>query len=307
MSTAWNTAAAYEASKCPGCEAARGEAIFRETWEGVVLEIVVCAQCGLGYSNPRPSEASKLARYEEWSQRTRPNATEAHFDHSQQLRHFYLYRKVMRLIEARMPRGLLLDVGCAGGLFVVFAGVYASEHNSGVNSRYQAEGAAFDPREAELARRISGAPVHMISELDTLGAGRYDAITLLNVLEHVNEPVTLLSQLRRLLRPGGALVTVVPNNELAFLRLRYGIGAPPASLAAGEHINHFRPASLQRVLERGGFSKIHLVAAQPTGSYGSLERPPLAQYVKHGVYRALHALSASQCYLYAELMAVAET
>ncbi|MCL4522392.1 MAG: class I SAM-dependent methyltransferase, partial [Acidobacteria bacterium] len=216
--TAWNTAAAYEQSKCPGCEAAQGKTIFRETWEGVAVEILVCAQCGLGYSNPRPTEASKLARYEEWTQRTRPNATEAHFDHSQQLRHFYLYRKVMRLIEARTPRGLLLDVGCAGGLFVVFAGVYASEHNSGVNSRYQAEGAAFDPHEAELARRISGAPVHMISELSTLGAGRYDAITMLNVLEHVNEPVALLSKLRRLLRPGGALVTVVPNNELAFLR-----------------------------------------------------------------------------------------
>lgn len=306
MSMAWKTSAAYEASKCPGCEEARGKAIFRETWEGVAMEIVVCAQCGLGYSNPRPTEASKLARYEEWSQRTRPNATEAHYDHSQQLRHFYLYRKVMRLIEARMPQGLVLDVGCAGGLFLVFAGVYASEHSSGVNSRYQAEGAAFDPHEAELARRISGAPVHLISELGALDAGRYDAITLLNVLEHVNEPVTLLRELRRLLRPGGALVTVVPNNELAFLRLRYRIGAPPESFVAGEHINHFRPASLRRVLERAGFSTMKLLAAQPTGSYGSMVRPPLGQYVKHAVYRTLHALSASQCYLYSELIAVAE-
>ena len=306
MSTAWKTAAAYEASKCPGCQTARGETIFRETWEGVPMEIVVCAKCGLGYSNPRPTEASKLARYEEWSQRERPNASEAHYDHSQQLRHFHLYRKVMRLVEARMERGLLLDVGCAGGLFVVFAGVYASEHNSGVNSRYTAEGAAFDPREAELAKRISGAPVHLISELAGLPAGRYDAITMLNVLEHVNEPVELLGELRRLLRAGGALIVVSPNNELAFARLRMGIGARPTSLAAGEHINHFRPASLRRMLERAGFSKMDLVAAQPTGSYGSMVRPPLGQYVKHGVYLALHTLTASRCYLYSELIAVAE-
>jgi hypothetical protein len=41
MSTAWNTAAAYEGSNCPGCHDARGEAIFRETWEGVPMEIAV--------------------------------------------------------------------------------------------------------------------------------------------------------------------------------------------------------------------------------------------------------------------------
>ncbi len=306
MSTAWKTAAAYEASKCPGCQTARGKSIFRETWEGVPMEIVVCAECGLGYSNPRPTEASKLARYEEWSQRQRPNATEAHYDHSQQLRHFHLYRKVMRLVEARMTRGLLLDVGCAGGLFVVFAGVYASEHNSGVNSRYTAEGAAFDPHEAELAKRISGAPVHLISELAMLSAGRYDAITLLNVLEHVNEPAGLLSELRRLLRPGGALIVVVPNNELAFARLRVGIGPQQASFAAGEHINHFRPASLRRMLGRAGFSKMQLVAAQASGSYGSMVRPPLQQYVKHAAYVALQTLSAKRCYLYSEMIAVAE-
>jgi 2-polyprenyl-3-methyl-5-hydroxy-6-metoxy-1,4-benzoquinol methylase len=306
MSTTWKTAAAYEASKCPGCQTERGKSIFRETWEGVPLEIVVCAECGLGYSNPRPTEASKLARYEEWSQRERPNSTEAHYDHSQQLRHFYLYRKVMRLIEARMPRGMLLDVGCAGGLFVVFAGVYASEDNSGVNSRYQAEGAAFDPHEAELAKRISGAPVHLISELAGLPAGSYDAITLLNVLEHVNEPVELLGKLRRLLRKGGALIIVVPNYEMAFARLRMGIGARQASFAAGEHINHFRPASLRRMLERAGFSNMHLVAAQPAGTYGSMSRPPWAQYAKHCVYLALDMLTASRCYLYSELIAVAE-
>lgn len=305
MSTAWKTAAYQAAENCPGCGEAHGESIFRETWEGVAIEIVECAGCGLGYSNPRPTEASKLARYEEWSQGGRGNITEAHYDHGQQLRHFGLYRQVMRLIERRTPRGRILDVGCAGGLFVLFANVYASEHNAGIHSRYTAEGGAFDPREAELARKISAAPVHMISELGRLATAQYDAITLLNVLEHVNEPVKLLTELRRVLCPAGVLVVVVPNNELAFTRLRMKLGARPASLSAGEHLNHFRPASLRNMLERAGFSNMRLVAAQASGSYGSMARPPRRQYAKHAAYLALDALTAGRLYLYAEMIAVA--
>jgi 2-polyprenyl-3-methyl-5-hydroxy-6-metoxy-1,4-benzoquinol methylase len=258
------------------------------------------------YSNPRPTEQYKLERYRMWSQNERQWSAEAHFDHRQQLRHFLLYRKVMRLIHERVPAGRILDVGCGGGLFLVFAGVFLSDDHTGINSAYQSEGAAFDPQEAELAHRISGAPVHLISELRRLPAGSYDAITLLNVLEHVNRPVELLSDLRRLLKPGGPLAVVVPNNELAFLRLRHGLGRQPASLWAHEHLNHFRPDTLRALLEKTGFGSTRLVPADAAGTYGSMAKLPPAQRLKHALYRTLDACTRSRVYWYAELTAVAE-
>jgi SAM-dependent methyltransferase len=295
----------YEETACPACDEPRGEAIFAEECEGVHIEIRVCASCGLGYSTPRPSEAYKIERYAEWARGEARLEAEAHYDHRQQLRHFHLYRSVLERFDRVIGRGRILDVGCAGGLFLAMAGVYASEHNAGFNSRYQPEGAAFDPSEAELARRVSGLPVHHLSDLKRLEGARYDGMTLLNVLEHVNRPVELLSELRRLLRPGGALVLIVPNNWLAFWRMKRGIGTRQASFAANEHILHFRPASLRRLLQRSGFARVEVIAPIVESAHGSLTRVPAKHRAKHTAYRALELLTAQRVYAYSEIVAIA--
>jgi SAM-dependent methyltransferase len=269
------------------------------------VEIRLCPGCGLGYSTPRPTEEYKIERYSQWARGEARLAAEAHYDHRQQLRHFHLYRHVLELFDRAIGRGRILDVGCAGGLFLAMAGVYASDHNAGFNGCYQPEGAAFDPGEAELAHRISGLPVHRIAELSRLAAGRYDGITLLNVLEHVNRPVDLLRELRRLLRPGGALVVVVPNNALAFWKLKRGIGPRPASFAANEHILHLRPASLRALLSRAGFSSLRLATPSVESAYGSLVRAPLKHRCKHAAYRTLEVLTAHRGYLHPEIAALA--
>lgn len=242
-------------------------------------------------SNPRPTEAYKLQRYQQWTGGDRPWSAEAHYDHRQQLRHFGLYRRVMRVIETHLNHGRLLDVGCGGGLFLVFAGVFASDHNSGLNSRYKVEGAGFDPREVELARRISGAPVRTLAELTKVGDNTFDTVTLLNTLEHVNKPMELLRELRRVLRSGGVMVIVVPNNELAFWKLRHNIGRRPTSLASDEHINHFRPKPLSSALMQSGFGQIEFLPASHEAPRGSMVRIPARQLIKHGAYRIADAFS----------------
>lgn len=271
----------------------------------MTIAILVCRKCGLGYSNPRPTETYKLDRYESWARQPRPWHAEAHYDHRQQLRHFGLYKRVMQIIQRRVDRGKILDVGCGGGLFLIFAGVFASEHNAGINSLYQAEGVGFDPNEVELARRISGASTRTLAELNHLPDGSYDAITILNVLEHVNQPKPLLAQLRRLLRPGGVLVSVVPNNALAFWKLRYGLSRQ-ASFAADEHLNHFRKKPLAQLLRETGFAKVHFYPGLPYGTFGSLAEVPVRQKAKHFVYRVLEGASLGRLYLYSEIVCVAE-
>ncbi len=295
--------ARFEVSSCPACSDSSGDRIFNESLDGVAIDVIICARCGVGYSNPRPTEAYKLRRYKEWTAGQRPWQLETHYDYRQQLRHFGLYREVMTLIQRHFKSGLILDVGCAGGLFLVFAVVLASEHNSGLNSKYKAEGAGFDPGEVELAGRISGAPVRTLNQLSAVADGAYDAVTLLNVLEHVNRPLDLLRELRRLLRANGVMVVVVPNNELIFWKLSHGFAVRPASLAADEHINHFRPESLRRLLASAGFDRMTLVHGLVEGSYGSIARPPASNWLKYTVCRAMH--SSRLAYVYPHIIAVA--
>lgn len=273
--------------------------------EGARVEVRECEGCGLGYSTPRPTESHKIERYREWARQENRHAAEAHYDHRQQLRHFHLYLRVLRELDRSIGRGRILDVGVAGGLFPALAAVYASEHNAGIRSRYQPEGAGFDPGEVELARKISGVPIHGPTELRRLEDGRYDGVTLLNVLEHVNEPVALLTELRRLLRRGGVLILVVPNNEAAFWKLRRGVGKRPESLAASEHLLHFRPAPLERLLRKCGFGEIVLKAPPVEAAYGSLQPIPARQRTKQAVCDALRLLSGGLWYLYSEIFALA--
>jgi SAM-dependent methyltransferase len=55
----------------------------------------------------------------------------------------------------------------------------------------------------------------------------FDAVLVLHVAEHVDDPVALLAHLRDWVRPGGRLVVVVPNAESLHRRLAVDMGLQP--------------------------------------------------------------------------------
>jgi SAM-dependent methyltransferase len=99
-----------------------------------------------------------------------------------------------------------------------------------------------------------GCPVLFPDEAAAEWARWADVVTLMNVLEHVNDPFALLGQLKRILKPSGLLLIDVPNNTMVSLRGRLRHRWPELDL--GEHINHFVPATLDRLLIRAGFAPV---------------------------------------------------
>jgi len=75
-----------------------------------------------------------------------------------------------------------------------------------------------------------------------------DVISMLAVLEHVDDPVAVLKEIRRILRPEGALVITVPSPaakpvlEILAFRLRLVSAAEIA-----EHKNYFAKRDLERL------------------------------------------------------------
>lgn len=82
--------------------------------------------------------------------------------------------------------------------------------------------------------------------------GSFDACLLLEVVEHLDRPASALAEARRVLRPGGTLVAIIPNDlncllgRLLTLRFRE-IAAHPG------HVRSWTPAALRRALEDAGF------------------------------------------------------
>ncbi|HLY94995.1 MAG TPA: methyltransferase domain-containing protein, partial [Gaiellaceae bacterium] len=78
----------------------------------------------------------------------------------------------------------------------------------------------------------------------------FDAVVLLSVLEHVNDPRAMLADVRRVLRPSGALFVIVPN--VASLACRV-LHERAATFDGRNHLVYFSPETLTRILTAEGF------------------------------------------------------
>lgn len=79
----------------------------------------------------------------------------------------------------------------------------------------------------------------------------FDVVSLFHVLEHDENPVALLKEVYRVLKPGGRLLVAVPNARSAvrsiFKRFWFGYDLPRHRLV-------FTPRSLRNTLENSGFN-----------------------------------------------------
>ena len=96
------------------------------------------------------------------------------------------------------PEDSVLDFGCCGGFLL--------EHLPGRQK------IGIEPLEPARERAIS-VGLHVVSNARELEDASVDVIVSNHALEHVVEPVAELRGLRRVLRPGGKIVLVVPIND----------------------------------------------------------------------------------------------
>jgi SAM-dependent methyltransferase len=136
--------------------------------------------------------------------------------------------------------GRILDIGCGQGDFLHLA----------QQRGWAAYGSEFSPAAVALCRnRGLNVTAGDLAEAD-FGTDFFDVITAFEVLEHVNEPVKLLAQVRRLLRPGGLFYLTTPNFDAL---LRHAERAEFAMLGYPEHLCFYTPNSIKRLAHGGGF------------------------------------------------------
>jgi SAM-dependent methyltransferase len=66
---------------------------------------------------------------------------------------------------------------------------------------------------AQAAAEAAGHEFHRCRVEDFRGDGRFDLIFLLNLIEHVEDPVAVLARMRELLAPGGRILVKTPNHD----------------------------------------------------------------------------------------------
>jgi SAM-dependent methyltransferase len=94
-----------------------------------------------------------------------------------------------------------------------------------------------------------------------------DVIVLLHVIEHVPDPHATLSEINRVLKPGGHLVMETPRYDTVMFRL---LGHQERRLRCEGHIYFFTLDSLRRAYEKVGFSEVETRAVGHTLSMDRL-------------------------------------
>lgn len=205
--------------------------------EGPLLKCTECAQLVSQVSAARYWEAMQAFDEPQFNQPT-PHELARRISVAQRR-----LKRIAALLGQPPAASRLIDVGCSRGHFVAAAAARG----------FKAEGVEPAPQIAAAARE-AGLVVHsgLLEDLQLPDAS-FDAVTLFEVLEHLKEPIALVRECARILKPGGILCVTTGNAAswtVACIGARWDYFHIEQD--AG-HVSFFNPASLALLAQRGGF------------------------------------------------------
>jgi SAM-dependent methyltransferase len=205
--------------------------------------VMSCSDCAAMFLNPQPSDGELAKIYTESyflgheSEQGRRNTSEMKCATARQ----YL-AELARYSGA--PSGRLLEVGCGEGDFLSEAEA-AGYDVTGVE--YSAAACATAGKRMQRGRVLQGELADA-----NLPESHFDVCVLNDVIEHVRDPLAFLREVRRVLRPGGALFIATPdlNSWSARMMKERWMEWKP------EHLTYFNRDNIQTALLKAGFQDV---------------------------------------------------
>ncbi len=220
------------------------------------FDVIDCQTCGFRHAVPLPGPECLVETYREayYSKEkptflTRSGEDQAWAELAQSDR-LEIFERVLWPERRR-----LLDIGCGPGFFLKTA----------KDRGWQAKGIEPSRQAAGHARDLGLDITEGFFGPDTAPSlGRFDAVHLNNVLEHLPDPIGLVALARDLLDPGGLICVNVPNDFSPFqIAGRKEVGAGPWWLVPPHHLNYFDFESATRFLEKLGFKVVDRTTSFP--------------------------------------------
>lgn len=216
--------------------------------------VIDCRICGFTHINPLPDENVLKTLYKETFY---SNEKPHYFKDMEEDLHWWQahYRNHYKLFERHTKGKKVLDIGSGPGHFLT----------CGKEMGWDVLGFEPSKEAAEYARKKGVRVINdLFSAKKALHYGPFDVVYLYLVLEHIPHPTEFLQEVKKVLKPGGILCVISPNeyNPLQNL-LRQHKGFKPWWVAPPQHINYFTFSSMRRLLKKLNFRIVEHMATFP--------------------------------------------
>jgi glycosyltransferase involved in cell wall biosynthesis/SAM-dependent methyltransferase len=205
--------------------------------------VVRCDNCGLVFLNPQPSD-DELARIY-GANYFLGSDSEAGRQAVAEIKGATASLYLSEIRRYRGPAsGRLLEIGCGDGDFLVLAEAEG----------WQVTGIEYSSAACDKTRKRLKTGEVLCGELKAseLPAASFDLCVISDVLEHVRAPLDFLSEIHRVLKPGGILFVATPSIDswsARFMRQKW-------MEFKAEHVTYFDRQTLQMALFRAGFRDV---------------------------------------------------
>lgn len=232
--------------KCPWCASEKTQIhlwLKDEFLSNEDFQIHECLQCGLLFTEPRPSK-EKIGDYYK---------SEEYYSHQENKKGFIpkLYESVKAINLKHKYRvavegksiGKLLDIGCGVGDFLHIA----EQHG------WQCTGVEPSEDAKAIATKRIKADILSSEDLEQIPNETFDVITMWHVLEHVDDLRWQVFQLQRLIKNNGRIVIAVPNYksyDAEFYKEKW------AAYDVPRHLNHFNKETLVKIFKNNNLNLI---------------------------------------------------
>jgi SAM-dependent methyltransferase len=237
----------FPARRCPVCGGGGSRLLYRQSFQRFSqiqpldgYDVVICEDCGAGYADDIPPQATfddyyrELSKYD-YSDRggKEPPGTQQKFDAIADVLERFILSRNSRILEIGSASGKMLRVLKDRG----FPNVLGWDPSPGC---------------ARAAKELYDIPSVAATVFTEPGSEEpYDFLILMGVMEHIRDLDRAVHQFHRLVNASGRVYLEVPDAS----RYLAGLDAPFQEFST-EHINFFSALSLTNLMQARGFRSV---------------------------------------------------